>query len=368
MKLEENYRSTNTIVTAGNEIMKHNTKQMNKTCFTSKQMGEKIRKFEAQDDELEARFIAQEIQNLHQFDGYDYKDIALLYRTNVQSRLLEDQFIRNQIPYNMVSGFSFYERKEIKDIMAWMQLSVNPDNDIACDRILNMQDGVGKTTITQIKNKAHDRSKSIFEVVEYFQPKTAKARAAMVGLTDTIGRLNALYEAGKSVSDEPLSDMLELIFKYTRYIEKLEESGKEEDLRRVDNVKELLKIAKGYEQENKDPNLQDFLDQIALQSQADKLENADEVQLMTLHTSKGLEYPVVFMIGMEEGLFPHSRSASDTAQMEEERRLAYVGITRAQELLYFTHAQRRMDYNRTYKWQDPSRFMDEIPDTLIQEV
>lgn len=368
VKLEENYRSTNTIVTAGNEIMKQNTKQMNKTCFTSKAMGEKIRKYEAPDDENEARFIAQEINNLCTFDGYSYKDIAILYRTNVQSRSLEDQFIRNQIPYHMVSGFSFYERKEIKDIMAWMQLAVNPDNDVACDRILNMQDGVGKTTITQIKNKADDRNKSIYEVVEYFQAKTSKARAAMVGLTDTVSRLHALYEAGKNISDEPLSDMLELIFKYTRYIEKLEESGKEEDLRRIDNVKELLKIAKGYEQENKDPNLQDFLDQIALQSQQDKLQDADEVQMMTLHTSKGLEYPVVFMIGMEEGLFPHSRSASDEAQMEEERRLAYVGITRAQELLYFTHAQRRMDYNRDYKWQDPSRFMEEIPDTLIQEV
>lgn len=368
VKLEQNYRSTNTIVTAGNEIMKHNTKQMNKTCFTDKGMGEKIRKYEAPDDEQEARFIAQEIQNLHTFDGYNYSDIALLYRTNVQSRLLEDQFIRHQIPYNMVSGFSFYERKEIKDIMSWMQLAVNPDNDIACDRILNMQAGVGKTTIKQIKDKANEKNKSIYEVVEYFNPKTAKAKAAFVGLTDTVARLNALYEAGKSVSDQPITDMLELIFKYTQYIEKLQETGKEEDFRRIDNIKELTKIAKGYEQENKDPHLQDFLDQIALQSQQDKVVDQDKVQLMTLHTSKGLEYPVVFMIGMEEGLFPHSRSLSDSVQLEEERRLAYVGITRAQEVLYFTHAERRMDYNRTYNWQTPSRFMEELPDELIQEV
>lgn len=368
IKLEENYRSTKTIVAAGNAIMKNNQEQMQKTCFTSNDEGDKIRKYTAPDDESEARFIAQEIDNLVQFDGRDYKDIAILYRTNVQSRLLEDQFVRMGIPYNMVSGFSFYERKEIKDILGWIQLSVNPDNDLACERILNLQKGVGKTTIKTIKDKSHSNGQSLFEVVEFFSPKTTKAKAAFVGFTDTIGRLNAIYEAGKAVSDTPISDMLELIYKYTGYIEELAASPKEEDARRIDNLRELQKIAKGYEQENTDPNIQDFLDTIALQSKADKVEGADEVQMMTLHTSKGLEYPVVFLIGMEEGLFPHSRSLVDESQMEEERRLAYVGITRAQELLYFTNAQRRMDWNRTYKWQQPSRFMEEVSSELIEEV
>lgn len=368
VKLEENYRSTGTIVEAGNHIMKHNTNQMNKTCFTSKADGEKIRKFTAADDEQEARFIAEEINNLVTYDNYDFKDIAILYRTNVQSRLLEDHFIRLGVPYNMVSGFSFYERKEIKDIMAWIQLSINPDNDMACDRVLNLQKGIGKTSITSMKERARKKNDSLYEAVEMFQAKTVKAQASLVGLTETVSRLNALYEAGQSVSDTPITDIFELIFKYTRYIEDLTESGKEEDMRRIDNLRELQKIAKGYEEENKNPDIQEFLDQIALQSKADKVQGSDEVQMMTLHTSKGLEYPVVFMIGLEETLFPHSRSIADPTQLEEERRLAYVGITRAQQLLYFTHAMRRMDWNRTYKYMNPSRFMEEIPDELIMEV
>jgi DNA helicase II / ATP-dependent DNA helicase PcrA len=368
VKLEQNYRSTKKIVEAGNCIMTHNSNQMDKTCFTDNDDGDLIKKYVAPDDEAEARFIAEEIENLVTYDNRDYKDIAILYRTNVQSRLLEDQFMRLGVPYNMVSGFSFYERREIKDIMAWIQMSINPDNDLACDRIMQMQKGVGKTTIDAIKQKARSAGSSLYEQVEYFSPRTAKAKAAFVGFTDVVGRLNAIYEAGKSVSDNPITDMLTLIFKYTGYIEELSSSGKEEDERRIDNLRELQKIAKGYEEDQDDPNIQDFLDQVALQSKADKVEGADEVQMMTLHTSKGLEYPVVFLIGMEEGLFPHSRSASDPIQMEEERRLAYVGITRAQELLYVTCAQRRMGWDRQYKWNDPSRFLEEIPPHLLQEI
>lgn len=368
VKLEENYRSTQTIVAAGNGLIKHNHKQMPKNCFTSNPVGELIRHYEAPDDEDEARFIAQEIQNLVDYEGYSYEHVAILYRTNVQSRLLEDYFMRSGIPYNMVSGFSFYERKEIKDIMAWIQLAVNPDNDMACDRILTLQKGVGKTSIEAMKKYALEHRESLFEAVEVFKAKTVKAQAAIFGLTENVSRLNAIYEAGKNVSDTPISDMLELIFKYTGYIEDLTESGKEEDARRIDNIRELQKIAKGYEEEAADPDIQGFLDQIALQSKADKVEGADEVQMMTLHTSKGLEYPIVFMIGMEESLFPHSRSLSDETQLEEERRLAYVGITRAQELLYLTHASRRMDYSRNYKYMSPSRFLDEIPQDLIMDI
>ena len=368
VKLEENYRSTKIIVEAGNAVMKNNDNQMEKTCFTSNTEGNKILSYAAPDDEQEARFIAQEIQNLTLHDGRDYKDIAILYRTNVQSRLLEDQFIRMGVPYNMVSGFSFYERREIKDVLGWIQLAVNPDNDLACERVLKLQKGVGAKTIQTVTKEAKKRKVSLYEAVEYHQPSTSRAQAAFVGLTDSVGRLNAIYEAGASVSDSPITDMLELIFKYTGYIDELRDSAKEEDVRRIDNLMELQKIAKGYEEENKKPNMQDFLDQIALQSKADKVEGADEVQMMTLHTSKGLEYPVVFLIGMEEGLFPHSRSAVDPKALEEERRLAYVGITRAQELLYMTHAQRRMDWNRTYKWMTPSRFLEEIPGHLIEEV
>ncbi len=368
VKLEENYRSTKTIVKAGNAIMKHNDHQMDKVCFSSHAVGDKIKKYTAPDDESEARFIAEEIQNLVQFDNRQYKDIAILYRTNVQSRLLEDQFVRHQIPYNMISGFSFYERREIKDILAWIQLSVNPDNDLACERILKMQEGIGKKTIENLYEIQKKTKKSLYEIIEISSPTRAKVAAAYTGLTFTISKLNAIYEAGKSVTDKPITDMLELIFKYTNYIDKLQSEGTDDALRRIENIRELEKIAAGYEETVSKPDIQDFLDQISLQSKADNIEDDDKVQMMTLHSSKGLEFPIVFLIGMEEGLFPHKNSLGEDHLIEEERRLAYVGITRAEELLYITHANRRMDYSRNYSWQTPSRFLDELPKELVEDV
>lgn len=369
IKLEENYRSTKTIVEAGNELISHNQHQMQKTCFSSHAQGDNIKVFKAPDDESEARFIAEEINNLSMYAGYDYKDVAILYRTNVQSRLLEDQFMRHKIPYNMVSGFSFYERREVKDILAWIQVSVNPDNDLACERVLSMQKGIGKTTIESLMDEqSSHKNKSLYDIVERARPRTTRITASIAGMTHTVSKVNAIYEAGKSVTDTPITDMFDLIFKYTNYIEKLQEDSTEESDRRIDNLRELQKIAKGYEEETANPNMQDFLDQIALQSKADKVQGADEVQMMTLHTSKGLEYPVIFMIGMEEGLFPHKNSLGVDRLLEEERRLAYVGVTRAMQLLYLTHAQKRMDWSRNYSWQKPSRFLKELPEHLIEEV
>lgn len=367
IKLEQNYRSTKTIVEAGNAVMANNTLQMTKVCFSDDIIGDKIKVFRADDDEEEARFIAQEITNLVDFMSWDFKDIAILYRTNVQSRLLEDHFIRQKIPYNMVSGFSFYERREIRDILSWVQLSVNPDNDLACERVLSMQTGIGKTTIKGFFDKKK-KGDSLYDVVENSSLRTAKIAASISGMTHTISRLNAIYEAGKTVTDTPITDMFELIFKYTNYIEQLQADATEESARRIDNLRELQKIAKGYEEETKNPTMQDFLDQVALQSKADKVQNADEVQMMTLHTSKGLEYPVVFMIGLEEGLFPHNNSLQENSLIEEERRLAYVGITRAQSTLYMTMANRRMDWKRNYSYQTPSRFFKELPSHLVEEI
>lgn len=370
IKLEQNYRSTKTVVKAGNAIMKHNQHQMDKVCFSDHEEGEKIKIFTASDDEDEARFIAQEIQNRHTFNNEDFKDIAILYRTNVQSRLLEDQFIRHQIPYNMVSGFSFYERREVKDILSWIQIAVNPDNDIACERVLSMQQGIGKTTIESFYHmqKKHPGDMSLYQAVENASPKTVKIAASLASLTHIVSKLNAIHEAGKSVSDQPISDMLDLIYRNTGYLDELRQSGKEDDLRRIDNLRELQKIAKGFEEEHPNPKIQDFLDQIALQSKDDKLTTDDKVQMMTLHTAKGLEFPVVFLIGMEEGILPHRNSVTDDLAVEEERRLAYVGVTRAEKELYMTHAERRMDWNRTYKWQESSRFLNEIPDHLKEHV
>lgn len=365
IKLEQNYRSTQTVVNVGNAIISNNENQSDKVCFSAAEEGERVKMYEAYTDEEEARFIAEEIANLTTYNGYDYQDFAILYRTNVQSRLLEDQFIRHQIPYNMVSGFSFYDRKEIKDILAWLQLSANPDNDMACRRILGMQEGIGKTSIDAMIKAQGDHS--LFDMVVKGKLRTTKANAALAVIATTVSMLSHYHDAGKDVSDEFITEMLDLIFKHTGYIDKLKDDGTEESLRRIDNIRELQKIAKGYEQEADDPSLQAFLDQITLQSKADDLDD-DKVQMMTLHTSKGLEFPVVFMIGMEEGLFPHSNSMATAAQLEEERRLCYVGVTRAKKELYLTHANRRMDWQRNYNNMTPSRFLDEIPSIFVEKL
>lgn len=365
IKLEQNYRSTQTVVNVGNAIISNNEHQSDKTCFSAAEEGNKIKVFQAYTDEEEARFVAEEIDNLTMYGGYDYQDFAILYRTNVQSRLLEDQFIRKQVPYNMVSGFSFYDRKEIKDILAWLQLSANPDNDMACRRILSMQEGIGKTSVESMIRAQGDYS--LFHMVENGKLRTTKANAALAVVATTVSMLSHYHDAGKDVSDEFITEMLDLIFRHTGYIDKLKDDGTEESLRRIDNIRELQKIAKGYEEEADDPSLQSFLDQITLQSKADDLDD-DKVQMMTFHTSKGLEFPVVFMIGMEEGLFPHSNSSGTPEQLAEERRLCYVGVTRAEKELYLTHAMRRMDWQRTYNNMKPSRFLEEIPAIFVEKL
>lgn len=365
IKLEQNYRSTQTVVNVGNAIISNNENQSDKVCFSAAEEGDKIKVFEAYTDEEEARFVADQIHDMTTYGGYDYEDFAILYRTNVQSRLIEDNFIRRQIPYNMVSGFSFYDRKEIKDILAWLQLSANPDNDMACRRILGMQDGVGKTSIAALIEAQGDRS--LFDMVMNAKLRTTKANASLAVISTTVSMLSHYHDAGKDVSDEFITEMLDLIFRHTGYIDKLKEDGTEESLRRIDNIRELQKIAKGYEQEADDPSLQAFLDQITLQSKADDLDD-DKVQMMTFHTSKGLEFPVVFMVGMEEGLFPHSNSMATAEQLEEERRLCYVGVTRAKKEVFLTHANRRMDWQRNYNNMKPSRFLEEIPAIFVEKL
>ena len=365
IKLEQNYRSTQNVVEIGNAIIKNNKSQADKVCFSTAEEGSKAKVYTAYNDDEEARFIAEEIEELVSTHGYKHEDVAILYRTNVQSRLLEDHLLRRQIPYNIVSGFSFYERKEIRDIMAWLHLSVNPDNDIACKRILSSTENIGKTSVQNIMDR--QGSYSLFETLYNVKLKTSKANASLMVLVSTVSELARIYELGHEYTMTPISDMIEVVLEHTHYIDKLIADGTEESQRRIDNIRELQKIAKGYEEDNQDVTLQDFLDQIALQSKADDLDG-DKVQMMTLHTSKGLEYPVIFLIGMEEGLFPHQNSMGEEEQLAEERRLMYVGVTRAKKLLYLTHAMKRMDWSRNYNLQNPSRFLDEIPDSLKERV
>lgn len=365
IKLEQNYRSTQTIVNVGNAIIDNNLDQADKVCFSASGVGNKVKVFEAYTDDEEAAFVAEEIDNLTSFGNYDYGDIAILYRTNVQSRLLEDQFIRRQIPYNMVSGFSFYDRKEIKDILAWLQLAVNPDNDVACRRILSLQEGIGKTSIDSMIQKQGEHS--LFYMVEHGKLRTVKANAALAAITMTVLMLANYHDVGKDVTYNPITEMLDLVFQHTGYLDRLIEDGTDESLRRIDNIRELQKIALGYEEDVKKVTLQGFLDSIALNSKSDDIDG-DKVQMMTFHTSKGLEFPVVFMIGMEEGLFPHQNSMGTPQQLEEERRLCYVGVTRAETELYLTHANRRMDWQRNYSNMKPSRFLAEVPDKYVEKL
>lgn len=370
LKLEQNYRSTQTIVEAGNKIMENAPNQMSKTCFSQNPVGDPISVHQARYDKDEAAFVAEEIMNLVTFEGYKYSEIAILYRTNILSRLFEERFMTMAIPYNMVSGFSFYDRREIKETLGWLQMCVNPDNDIACERILTTMPGLGKTTIENlIREQKQSGGLSLYQVVERFKPKLIKTRAALATLIATVDKMSNLYALGAHLSDQPISDMLEIVLETTSIAERYKESSKAEDQDRADNIFELASMAKGYEQETKKPNLQDFLDQIALASQADKVSKkaTDKVQMMTLHTSKGLEYRAVFFVGFENGLMPHA-NAKTPDTLAEERRLAYVGITRAKERLYLSSARARMNWSRQWENKQPSDFLDLIPQSLRQDV
>lgn len=365
IKLEQNYRSTKTIVEAGNHIIANNVNQSDKVCFSGGKKGSKIKIHSAEDDVLEAAFVAEEIYNLVEFGGYKYEDIAILFRTNVQSRLLEDQMIKKRIPYNLVSGFSFYERKEIKDILAWLQVSINPKNDVATKRLLTNAEGIGRTTVQNIIDK--QKGSSLIETMGRVKLRTTKANASLAFLVSTVSDISHRYSIGSAVSSTPISDMLDIILRSTNYIERLKSDGTDESQGRINNIQELCSMAKDFEEDNTGSTIDDFLNQISLQSQADNLDE-DRVQMMTMHTSKGLEYSAVFIVGLEEGLFPHSNSLGTPELLEEERRLAYVGVTRAKRDLYLCHAQRRRDYSRKYNVTRPSRFLEEIPKRMVEQV
>ncbi len=368
IKLEENYRSTQVIVEAANSLMAQANGQMQKVCYTSNPTGDKIKVYQARDDVEEATFVAEEIRNLVMYGGHEYRDIAILYRTNAQSRQFEDKFMNHRIPYNLISGFSFYERLEIKDMIGWLQMAVNPDNDMACERVLKLTPGLGKTTVDKLQLEAQDHGASLYEAVENFKPKGLKQQTAFAGLTQTVYRLNQLYLGGAKTSATPVTEMMEIIEKYTGYMQRLKEKGDEDSLDRVRNIQEMINVARTYEEVTKQPDVQDFLDQIALTAQADKLTDDDKVQMLTLHSAKGLEYPVVFFVGFEDGVMPHANSIGSADELAEERRLAYVGITRAQTRLYLTAARSRRNYQGHYEFHSISRFLSDIPDTLAEVV
>ena len=364
VKLEQNYRSTQIILDAANTVISNNIERKRKRLWSEKKDGELIKIQVAQDEIEESDFVADMIAKISREQNRSYKDFAVLYRANAQSRSVEDALNRSQIPYNIYGGTKFYERKEIKDLIAYLRVIQNPQDDISIKRIINVpRRGIGLRTIEKIEDRASLKQESIYSVlidIETNSEISTKARNSISEFVDNvIGTLRTMREV------YPVSKLIEKVIEsidYYGYIDELYKGDKEEAEERKDNVKEFISVAMEFEQNSEEKDLETFLTGVALTSESSEEEEIDKVSLMTIHTSKGLEFPVVFIVGMEDGLFPIARavrSMSDS-EIEEERRLCYVGITRAKEILYLTLTQKRTLYGKTNP-SIASRFMEELP-------
>ncbi|QZT34638.1 DNA helicase PcrA [Caldalkalibacillus thermarum TA2.A1] len=366
IKLEQNYRSTKRILEAANEVIKHNVQRKEKKLWTANEQGSRIKYYRAENEHDEAYFVTKQIQEAVKA-GRNYSDFAILYRTNAQSRVLEEVFVKANIPYQMVGGIKFYERKEIKDILAYLRLIANPNDDISFRRIVNVpKRGIGQASLDKLASYAAEKNMSLFE---------ALAEVDFIGLNKrAANQLARFYELihnwSRQVEYLSVSELTGDVLEKTGYKAALLQEGTLEAKGRLENVEEFLSVTQEFEKKNEDKSLPAFLDEVALVSDIDQVDEDQEgnaVMLMTLHAAKGLEFPVVFLVGMENNLFPHSRSALDEEELEEERRLAYVGITRAEEELYLTNAKMRTIFGQTVM-NPESCFIEEIPDHLLEAV
>ncbi|WP_215143629.1 DNA helicase PcrA [Exiguobacterium qingdaonense] len=362
--LEQNYRSTKRILEAANGVIKNNASRKDKNLWTENVEGEKLLLHVASDDRDEAFFIMNQMKEL-KMEGMDYGQMAVLYRTNAQSRGLEEMLLKSNIPYKMVGGTKFYERKEIKDVLAYLRLIANPDEDISFVRVVNEpKRGIGAATIDKLGDFADMQGVSLMDAIRDVELSGIAPRTA-TKLADFRQMMMDLRQMADYLS---ISELVEEVLKKTGYEEMLKIEKTLEAESRLENLQEFLSVAQNFEKESDEQTLVAFLTDLTLVSDLDSLDEVDEshqVTLMTLHSAKGLEFPVVFLIGMEEGLFPHSRALNDEEEMEEERRLAYVGITRAEKRLYLTRAQSRMLYGR-FQNNPESRFLHELPETLLE--
>ncbi|RME14284.1 MAG: ATP-dependent DNA helicase, partial [Bdellovibrio sp.] len=366
IKLEENYRSTQTIVKAASALIQNNTQRKGKVLFSQKEEGVKIHIREEASEYEEARYVVSQISSLRQEQPYAYKDFAVFYRTNAQSRVLEEQLRSYRIPYKLIGGLRFYDRMEVKNILAYMRLMLNLKDDAALKRIINVPGrGIGKTTLDKLQAEAHRSSLSLFETIPLMIEKKLVHSGTQKKLKSFYDLLTSLYEYSQRAS---LSEIYIQILEATQYVQRLKEENTLESKGRIENLEELNNAITQFESERgEEASLQSFLEEMALVSDADQVsENEDHVTLMTLHVSKGLEYPVVFIVGMEEGLFPsfQSMDESDPFSLEEERRLAYVGMTRAKERLFLTHARTRRVWGQEQTYA-PSLFLKELPENLV---
>lgn len=366
IKLEQNYRSTKIILDAANAVIDNNEGRPEKNLWTDKVEGAKIQHFTAQSEHEEAAFIGDTIVKKHDIHGVPYGDMAILYRTNAQSRVLEEALIKRALPYTMVGGTKFYDRKEIKDVLAYLRVLYNPFDDLSLLRIINVpKRSIGATTVSKLQDYARENGTSLFmtltqlHLVDTIKGKT-KEKLEEFGIL--------IFTLVAEMDDKSVLDILEAILDRTGYLAQLEESTDPQDQARAENIGELLSVAKDFQDTNPMGTVEDFLEQVALVNDVDSFEQEEsKVTLMTLHAAKGLEFPIVFLGGLEEGLFPHSRTLMNPEEIEEERRLAYVGITRAEKELYISNATTRTVFGRTSSYL-PSRFIDEIPAELVDSL
>ena len=363
IKLEQNYRSTKIILDAANAVIDNNEGRPEKNLWTDKTEGAKIQHFMAQSEHEEAAFIGDTIAKKHDIHDVPYGDMAILYRTNAQSRVLEEALIKRALPYTMVGGTKFYDRKEIKDVLAYLRVLYNPFDDLSLLRIINVpKRSIGATTVAKLQEYARANGTSLFmtltqlHLIDSIKGKT-KEKLEEFGIL--------IFTLVSEMENRTVLDILESILDRTGYLAQLEESTDPQDQARAENIGELLSVAKDFQDTNPSGTVEDFLEQVALVNDVDSFEQEEsKVTLMTLHAAKGLEFPIVFLCGLEEGLFPHSRTLMNPEEIEEERRLAYVGITRAEKELYISNATTRTVFGRTSSYL-PSRFIDEIPEELV---
>jgi DNA helicase-2/ATP-dependent DNA helicase PcrA len=356
--LEQNYRSTQTILDAANAVIANNMGRKPKELWTDQGSGNKIQRFQAEEESDEAQWVAREIARLHDSEHYRWGDIAVFYRTNAQSRVLEEYLVRVGIPYKVIGGTRFYDRREVKDAMSYLRSVANHADEVNVKRILNVpKRGIGDSTVAKVDTYARIHGYSFVQALQRSDQLSLRGPAVK-----GIAAFCALLEGFDDVANAEPGPLLETILERSGYLDELRADGSVDADGRIENLEELVSFARTFE------TVDAFLEQVALVADTDDLDEEAEsrVVLMTIHAAKGLEYPVVFLLGLEDGIFPHIRTLGEPAQMEEERRLAYVGITRARERLYVTHAWCRMLHGTT-QYNPPSRFLDEIPANLIED-
>jgi len=364
IKLEQNYRSTGNILNAANEVIKNNESRKSKKLWTKNADGERIQFYRANDEKEEAKYIIDQIKYLVEKDR-KYSDFGILYRINAQSRIIEDYLMSEALPYKVVGGLKFYDRKEIKDVISYLRILYNPMDNVSLKRVINEpKRGIGKTAMENVQNFANENDTSCWEILRNIDvcPNVARAIKPIKEFVLLMDRIKTEANAENLL----VSQIIAKVVRETGYLAALEQEDTIENQTRIENIAELVAVAEEYEKEAAEPSLADFLENMALVSDLDDTngEEKEYVTLMTMHSAKGLEFPVVFIPGMEEGVFPGYRSMGDQAEIEEERRLCYVGITRAREKLYISCANRRTLFGNT-TMNNPSRFLEEIPEELM---